>query len=145
MSPVAVRRRCVLALLLTLAACEGLPSLPAAPSDLTAGVSVYEHANFEGESALIRSSTPDLREFEGPCEHTDSDANGVASTTFNWNDCISSLRVAPGWRAIIHRDDDYDGQSLQLTADVPNLQLVAGSCDHEGLNDCVTSITVVAP
>jgi hypothetical protein len=34
--------------------------------------------------------------------------------------------VAPGWRAILFRDDDFDGDQLQVTADVPNLELAAG-------------------
>lgn len=130
---------------LLIAGCEGLPSLPTAPSELRRGVSIYEHANFLGESALIDTSQSDLKEFEGPCEHTESSSDGSTDTTYDWNDCISSLRIAPGWRAVIYRDDDYDGQSFQVTGDVPNLQLVTGSCPHDGLNDCVTSIRLFAP
>jgi len=63
----------------------------------------------------------------------------------DWNDCVSSIRIAPGWRAIVFRDDDFSGQRLEVTANVPNLQLVAGSCGHDGLNDCITSITLFAP
>ncbi len=137
-----VRVACVT---LLIAGCEGLPSLPTAPSELTRGVSIYEHANFLGESALIDTSQSDLKEFEGPCEHTESSGDGSTDTTYDWNDCISSLRIAPGWRAVIYRDDDYDGQSFQVTGDVPNLQLVTGSCPHDGLNDCVTSIRLFAP
>ena len=83
----------------------------------------------------------DLKDFKGPCEHESSDADGT-STTFDWNDCVSSIRVAPGWRVQVYRDDDFRGQSLSTTADVPNLQLVAGTCDHDGLNDCITSVRV---
>ena len=139
-----LRRSAWLALGL-LVACDGLPSLPGAPSDLTSGVSIYEHANYAGDSALIRTSVANLSDFKGPCEHTESGADGSTSTTYDWNDCVSSLRVAPGWRAVIFRDDDFEGQSLEVGSDVPNLQLVAGSCDHDGLNDCVTSIRVIEP
>lgn len=138
----AIRIICVTSLV---AGCEGLPSLPTAPSDVRSGVSIYEHANFLGESALLQTSQRDLKDYDGPCEHTESDGDGGTSTTYDWNDCVSSLRVAPGWRAVIYRDDDYSGQSLAVTGDVPNLQLVAGTCSHDGLNDCVTSIRLIAP
>jgi hypothetical protein len=71
-------------------------SLPSAPSDLTSGVVVFEHANFLGRSA----------------------------------------------RATIYRDSNFKGQSVDLTSDAANLQLVAGTCSHDGLNDCVSSIRV---
>jgi len=45
----------------------------------------------------------------------------------------------------VYRDDDFKGQSLSASQDVPNLQLVAGSCDHDGLNDCITSVRVFGP
>lgn len=122
------------------------PSVAASGSrDLSAGISLYEHANFDGASALIQSSARRLRAFDGPCEHTDTDANGSTSTTTDWNDCLSSIRVAPGWRAILYTNDDFKGQSLEVTGEVANLQLVAGGCDHDGLNDCVSSIAVIAP
>ena len=143
--PLAVRHLRALVLLSGLAACKGLPSLPPAPGDLSAGISLYEHANFDGASALIQSSARRLRAFDGPCEHTDTDANGSTSTTTDWNDCLSSIRVAPGWRAILYTNDDFKGQSLEVTGEVANLQLVAGGCDHDGLNDCVSSIAVIAP
>jgi hypothetical protein len=135
----ACRQGLAIALLAGMAGCE-YESLPMAPSDLTSGVSLWEHANFQGNSALLTESQTNLANFNGPCAHDDGDA-----TSHDWNDCVSSVKVAPGWRAVIYRDDDYDGESVQLTADAPNLQLVPGGCSHEGLNDCVTSIKVIAP
>lgn len=135
----------VACLTLLLAGCEGLPSFPTAPSDLARGVSIYEHANFEGESALITTSQRDLKDYDGPCEHTDSGSDGTSTTSYDWNDCVSSIRVAPGWKAVIYRDDDFKGQSFEVTTEAPNLQLVAGSCSHDGLNDCITSIRITAP
>ena len=122
-----------------MAGCDST-SLPMAPSEFTRGVVLWEHANFLGNSALLTESQVNLANFSGPCEHDAGD-----STFKDWNDCVSSVRVAPGWRAVIYRDSDYDGQSVELTADAPNLQLVAGTCSHDGLNDCVTSIKVIAP
>ena len=124
-------------------ACAGCPSpsLPAGPSDLATGVVIFEHANFSGRSAHVASDIRDLKDFQGPCEHDRSTGTGT-TTFFDWNDCISSVRVAPGWRVTIYRDDGFDGQSHESGTDLPNLQLVTGSCDHDGLNDCVSSIRV---
>ena len=130
--------------LLLLGSCS--KNLPGAPSELTTGITIYENANFGGASALLTKDVSDLRDFNGPCEVTTTltlpNGSVQTSTTRTWNDCISSIRVAPGWRATVYRDDDFKGQSLEVAADVPNLQLVPGSCDHDGLNDCITSIRV---
>jgi hypothetical protein len=112
--------------------------LPMAPSELATGIIVYEHANFLGNSAHITSDMPDLRDFRGPCVHENED--GVIR---DWNDCISSVRVARGWRARLYRASDYRDDSLDITEDVPNLQLVREhDCPNDGLNDCVSSVRV---
>ena len=119
--------------------------LPAAPSELTTGIIIYEHANYLGASAHVASDLEDLEKFTGPCERTTYDANGGSTTIREWNDCISSIRVAPGWRATVYRNDDFRGESLEINSDVANFQLVKGSCDHGGLNDCISSIRVSRP
>ena len=79
----------------------------------------------------------------GTCEHYESDAAGDGRYVFDWNDCISSVKVAPGWRATLYRDDGFRDDSLEISADAPNLQLVTRhDCPHDGLNDCVTSVRV---
>jgi hypothetical protein len=129
------------AALLLLSGCK--KDLPAAPSELTSGVTIYEHANFMGASALLTADVRDLKDFNGPCVHYEwSGTPGGSSIDYDWNDCVSSLKVAPGWRATIYRDDDFKGESFAATGEVPNLQLVRGSCDHDGLNDCITSIRI---
>ncbi len=111
--------------------------LPMAPTTLTAGVILYEHANFLGNSAHLTADTPDLRDFRGPCFEGDD------ASSRNWNDCVSSVRVAPGWRATLYRNPDYRDDALEITGDVANLQLVREhDCDHDGLNDCVSSVRV---
>lgn len=113
--------------------------LPMAPSELSTGIVVYEHANYLGNSAHITQDIRDLRDVRGPCIVTDSDG----SSSSNWNDCISSVRVAPGWRATLYRGSGYDDDSLELTEDHANLQLARQhDCPKDGLNDCVTSIRV---
>jgi hypothetical protein len=115
--------------------------LPMGPSDLLTGIIVYEHANFLGNSAHLTGDMPDLRDFRGPCVHESDD--GVDR---DWNDCISSVRVAPGWRATLFRAPDYGDDSLDVSEDVPNLQLVRQhDCPNDGLNDCVSSVRVRRP
>lgn len=137
--------RAAITALLALAAggagCEN-GRLPTAPSALASGIVVYEHANFLGQSAHITSDVRDLADVRGPCQHYDSDVNGGGRYYYDWNDCISSVKVAPGWRATLFRDDNFRDDSIEIAADVPNLQLERHDCPHDGLNDCVTSIRV---
>ena len=91
----------------------------------------------------MESDIANLGDYAGPCIDTADPYDELAE--YLWDNCISSIRVAPGWRAIIYRDEDFRGASLEIATDVPNLQLVSGSCGHDGLNDCITSIRVLAP
>jgi len=114
------------------------PELPMSPSSFTTGIILYEHANFLGNSAHITSDVRDLRDFTGPCVHDD----GSGSVTRDWNDCVSSVKVAPGWRATLYRGTNFGDDSLDVFEDVPNLQLVNADCPNDGLNDCVSSVRV---
>ena len=111
--------------------------LPAGPETVETGVVIYEGANYEGRSALISESVGDLAAFSGPCFPPE----GVGPS--NWNDCISSIRIGTGWRATVYTSPNFTGKSLSVTGDQPNLQLVAGDCDHDGMNDCISSIALV--
>ncbi len=140
----------IVATTVLLLACGCQKKLPTGPSELASGIVLYEHANFQGVSAHLVGNVADLKDVEGPCvrlETTGGAFGTPVSTTAHreWNDCISSIRVAPGWRARLYRDDDYSGQSFETATDVPNLQLVPGTCDREGLNDCITSIRLFPP
>ena len=90
----------------------------------------------KGISAAVESDIADLADVRRAVRYYREDAYAT------WDDCISSIRVAPGWRAIVYSDKDFLGESLEITADVPNLKLVKGSCHgpKKGLNDCITSI-----
>jgi hypothetical protein len=134
------RRSLTLALLACLAACQD--SLPTAPSDLQSGLVIFQHANFLGESAHVTASVSNLASVEGPCIETDTSADGSTSTRESWKDCISSVRVAPGWQATLYRNTNYRGDKLDVTGEVANLQLSRGDCDHDGFNDCTTAIRV---
>jgi hypothetical protein len=124
-----------------------MKKLPTGATDSTSGITIYEHANFRGASALLNRDVSSLSDYSGPCEHSSTSTypGGGGTTTHNWSDCVSSLKVAPGWRATIYVDHEFKGGSFEVTADVPNLQLVPGSCDHDGMNDCISSIRVWQP
>jgi hypothetical protein len=111
--------------------------LPMAPSSaFTAGIILYEHANYLGNSAHITGDIADLRDFKGPCPSDDGESR-------NWSDCVSSVRVAPGWKATLYRGANFRDDALEITSDASNLQLVTQhDCDRGGLNDCVSSVRV---
>jgi hypothetical protein len=119
---------------LALAACGSVKSLgPTAPDE---GIIFYVHANFIGSSQQTSADVTNLGEVEGPCVKGDQD-----SATARWDDCVSSVRVMPGWRATLYRDRDFKGQSFTITADAPDLTQVSGPCSGS-FNDCVSSIRV---
>ena len=81
----------VIAIIFASFACSCSPEeLPMAPTALTAGIILYEHANFLGNSAHLTGDVSDLREFRGPCFEGervhDCNQGGL-------NDCVSSVRV----------------------------------------------------
>jgi hypothetical protein len=123
-------------------------SLPTAPSPEReremgiVGIIVYEHINFEGNSGVITDDISDLRDFSGPCREYDS---GLGQFKNVWNDCMSSVRVAPGWKATIYRDTGYRDDSVEIDADVRDLGSIRHNCPKGGLNDCVSSIRVRRP
>ena len=117
--------------------------LPTAPTELTTGIVIYQHANFLGESAHITEDIPSLEKVRGPCVRTDTDGNGNSSSTYSWDDCASSVRVAPGWRATLYEDPNYKGWAADVGEEnVANYQLVRGPCSRDTFNDCASSIRV---
>ncbi len=117
-----------------LAACESdLIVLGPTPPDQ--GIVIYVHADFVGASQAVNVDVADLERTEGPCT---SGAEGEEPT---WDECVSSVRVLPGWSATLYRDEDFKGRSVTVTSDAPNLRGMPGPCDGS-FNDCVRSIRV---
>jgi len=81
-------------------------------------VCFYEHVNYQGASF---------------CATTDS--NWVGGT---WNDRISSVKVAAGYKVTLYWDINYGGKTLVLTGDNANLV-------PAGFNDQASSYRIVAP
>jgi hypothetical protein len=106
---------------------------------------VYANPDFGGASAHITHGISDLADFVGPCRHSrdsaDPDDLG-AHVYYDWDGCISSVRVAPGWRATLYRRAGYRGESLDVAVDMPYLDSVPGTCPRGGLDNCLSSVRV---
>ena len=83
------------------AACGSVPSL--GPTPAGEGIIFYLHADFTGPSQAVNVDVPDLKKVQGSC------SNGEEGETPSWGDCISSVKVMPGWTATLYRDDNYKG------------------------------------
>ena len=131
---------------LLVAGCE--ERLPTAPSELTKGIVVYDRANFGGHSGYLTKSVGDLGLLPGPCEAVDSGASRLnlitgstsSMTSNSCDDCIYSIRVAPGTHATVYRDPDFHGESFEINSDVPDLKPAASRMNHE-----ISSIRIVSP
>jgi hypothetical protein len=106
---------------------------PTAPDQ---GIVIYIDANFAGSSQSVDVDVTDLANTKGPC------SRGGEGEKPTWRECVSSVRVLPGWTATLYRDEDFRGRSVTITADTPNLDAIPGPCDGT-FNDCVSSIRVV--
>lgn len=119
---------------LGLAGCgTGITALGPTPADQ--GIVIYMHAGFAGPAQALNVDVPNLGNVQGSC------SSGAEGETPSWANCVSSVKVLPGWTATLYRDPKYKGSSITLTADTPNLHDVSGPCDHT-FNDCVSSIRV---
>jgi hypothetical protein len=117
-----------------IAGCGGsIPALGPTPTDQ--GIVIYMHADFAGPAQALNADVADLGRVQGSCS---SGAEGEVPT---WADCISSVKVLPGWTATLYRDAKFKGTSVTVTSDTPNLRSLSGPCDHT-FNDCVSSIRV---
>lgn len=130
-----LRIACAAALALLPPACADQRE-PLGPTAVDEGIVVYIHAGFRGSSQSIAADVSNLDRVEGPCAKGDGE-----SVTLSWDDCISSIRVMPGWGATVYRDRDFKGAVLELTADSLDLSAVRGSCDGS-FNDCISSLRV---
>ena len=105
--------------------------------DPNRGVTVYEHPDFGGSSRTFDGNFNDFDDVTGPCRgfFDSSEMPG------DWDNCVSSVRVASGWEAIVYEHDDYQGDSLVVTSDIRDLDDVEGPCGDDW-DDCISSIRV---
>jgi hypothetical protein len=118
-----------------LTACES-DMVVLGPTPPDQGIVIFIHSDFVGSSQAIDVDVRDLDRTEGPC------SSGAEGEVPSWSECVSSVRVFPGWSAIIYEDEDFRGRSFTLSADMANLRAVPGPCDGS-FNDCIRSIRVM--
>jgi len=108
---------------------------PLGPTALDQGVIVFMHSGFRGTSQQVGIDVSDLTKVQGPCG---TDENESSRT---WNDCISSVRLLPGWSATLYGDSNFRGAAIEVTEDIADLASRAGSCSGS-YDDCISSIRV---
>lgn len=120
-------------------------TLPPVPPVFASGIAIYSDVNYGGESALVTSDIADLRQVVSLCSEVDTqDDAKFTSGSRTWTNCMSSVGVASGWRAILFANPDFSGASFETTLSVRDLRRVPGPC-RLTLNDCVSSIKVFPP
>ena len=106
--------------------------LPTAPSDLTTGIVIYEFQDYQGRSAHVTEDIRELDDIDGPCFSTD--VSGTSSTVdIDFNDCVSSVRVAPGWRAHLYEHPNFGGWDQIVLEDVPDLGVTCPQWSYQFL------------
>jgi hypothetical protein len=85
----------------------------------------------------MTTDAEDLDDIRGPCTK-----GTVCLSGYNFDDCISSILIAPGWSAIVYEDPKYRGASVTITSDVADLDNIKGPCGDD-FDDCTSSIRVV--
>ena len=107
--------------LILLAGCGGTDSTGPAPM---AGITVFARADYRGPRHTFVDDVEDLKRLlDDPQPDEDECANKLFGQE-RWTDCISSIRVAPGWQAIVYEHDGFRGDSLAVTSDIPDLSRI---------------------
>lgn len=118
----------------------GCSSSPTSPGEKA--LTVFVDRNYEGSWHDVFADWSNLKSVGGSCNQVTVVTGGTTTTSGgDWDDCISSIRLSPGWVAILYRDRNFSGPTLEITEDIPNLRNLPGPCDH-GFDDCVSSIRV---
>ena len=109
------------------------------------GVTVYESPNFSGSSHIFASSHTNLFEIASGCPGVViEDFGGRRTLPGNWDGCVSSIMVPPGWEATLYSTFHFFGSALEVTSDNRDLGDVQGPCDGDW-DDCTSSIRVSGP
>jgi hypothetical protein len=95
---------------------------------------MYEDPRFKRAFIVLTADVPDVDDLEDGCPV------GWANT-LNWDHCVSSIRVAPGWTATIYEHRRYGGASLTIKSDVEDLDDLGGPCGDDW-DDCISSLRV---
>lgn len=110
----------ILIILILLAGCGGQDPMGPAPPP-TAGITVFARADYHGPRRTFLADVEDLKRLvDDPQPDEEECAEKIFGQEY-WTDCISSIRVAAGWWVIVYVHDNYRGDSLVVTSDIPDL------------------------
>lgn len=101
------------------------------------GITFFEHPDYQGSSITLAGDFSDFDDLRGPCGRTET-YDG------DWDNCISSVLVDPGWEATVFEHDDYEGDRLEIDRNIADLDDVRGPCGDDW-DDCISSIRVRRP
>ena len=106
--------------LMLLAGCGGSDPMGPVPPP-TAGISVFARADYRGPHRTFLADVEDLKRLvDDPQPAEDECAEKLFGQEY-WTDCVSSIRVADGWWAVVYQHDNFRGDSLFVTSDIPDL------------------------
>lgn len=129
--------------LMLLAGCEGSPTDPAGlvPS---AGILVFARADYRGPYRNFVDDVSDLKLVDDEPQPAASDCATKLFGQEHWTDCVSSIRVADGWHAVVYQHDTFRGDSLTVTSDIPDLSRIPLPSDSAWTwDDVISSIRVL--
>ena len=107
--------------LILLAGCGGTDSMGPAPS---AGITVFARADYRGPRRTFVDDVEDLKRLvDDPQPDEEECAEKIFGQEY-WTDCVSSIRVADGWWAVVYQHDTYRGDSLVVTSDIRDLSAI---------------------
>lgn len=102
-----------------LAGCGG--SDPIGPDPIS-GITVFARPDYRGPH---RTFVHDVEDLKLLIDDPQPDEDDCAAKLFGqeyWTDCVSSIRVSEGWQAIVYEHDNFRGDSLTVTVDIPDLR-----------------------
>ena len=112
---------------------------PTGPAPI-AGITVFARANYRGPHRTFVDDVTDLKLLYDDPQPDDEDCDPWFPE--RWTDCVSSIRVADGWQAIVYEHDTYQGESLTVTSDIPDLSQIQLDYATWTWDDRISSIRV---
>jgi len=116
-----VRLTTLLVMLMPVAGCDSTGPAP------TAGVTVFARADYRGAHRTFLGDVEDLEVLGGDLPDSEDCCWGILCGRSGWTDCVSSIRIADGWQAVMYEHDTFRGDSLITAGDISHLGLVTRS------------------
>lgn len=107
----------------------------------TAGVTVFARADYRGAHRTFLGDVEDLEVLGGDLPDEKDCCWGLFCGRSGWTDCVSSIRIADGWQAVMYEHDTFRGDSLTVTTfDIPDLGRILMSTGGSTWSNTISSI-----